>query len=105
MERMERRIEEREREEKEIRKIVEEILEDVKREIIKEIEERFDLKKMEAKLIEISKTVENLMSDVLYIKSELKGHEKKRDIVEYKEYEEEEDRKEDEDEGELIIVD
>ena len=102
VEKMEERLKEREREEREIRRIVEEVVEEVKREILREIEERFNIKRIEAKLIELSKTVENIMSDVLYLKSEIKGHERKREIVEYREEKEE---KKEEEEGELIIVD
>lgn len=104
LERLEKKLAEKEKELEELRKMMSSnAIEQLKREIIKELEEKYNLKNLEAKIIELSKAIENIMSDILYIKSELKSSQsKKRDLVEIKEPEESESKEEDE---ELIIVD
>ena len=108
LERLEKKLAEKEKELEELRKMLSsDAVEELKREIIKEIKREFDFKGLEAKVIELSKTVESLMSEILYLKSELKkSEEKKRDLFEIKDEavnaEVGEEGKEDE---ELIIVD
>ncbi len=107
LERLEKKLAEKERELEELRKMLSSsTIEQLKREIVKELEEKYNLKNLEARIIELSKAVENIMSDILYIKSELRDSQsKKRELVEIKEPEESEDKKEEEQEEELIIVD
>ncbi len=110
LERLEKKLAEKEKELEELRKMLSSnTIEELKKEIIRELEEKYDLKNLEAKIIELSKAIENVMSDILYIKSELKSSHKKRDLVEIKEPEEVEEKEEKEekkeDESELIIVD
>lgn len=109
MERLEKKLAEKEKELEELRKMLSSnTIEELKKEIIRELEEKYDLKNLEAKIIELSKAIENIMSDILYIKSELRlsSQSKKRDLVEIKEPEEAEEKEENkEDESELIIVD
>ncbi len=107
MERLEKKLAEKEKELEELRKMLSSnTIEELKKEIIRELEEKYNLKSLEAKLIELSKAIENIMSDILYIKSELKGSQsRKRDLVEIKEPEKSEEVTEEEDESELIIVD
>ena len=107
MERLEKKLAEKEKELEELRKMLSSnTIEQLKREIIKELEEKYNLKNLEAKIIELSKAIENIMSDILYIKSELRvSQSKRRDLVEIKEPEESESKKEVKEEEELIIVD
>ncbi len=108
LERLEKKLAEKEKELEELRKMLSSnTIEELKKEIIRELEEKYNLKSLEARIIELSKAVENIMSDILYIKSELKGSQsKKRDLVEIKESEKSEEKAEDnQEEGELIIVD
>ncbi len=107
LERLEKKLAEKEKELEELRKMLSsKTIEELKKEIIRELEEKYNLKSLEAKLIELSKAIENIMSDILYIKSVLKGSQsKKRDLVEIKEPEKSEEVTEEEDESELIIVD
>ncbi len=107
LERLEKKLAEKEKELEELRKMLSSnTIEELKKEIIRELEEKYNLKSLEAKLIELSKAIENIMSDILYIKSELKGSQsRKRDLVEIKEPEKSEEVTEEEDESELIIVD
>ncbi len=105
LERLEKKLAEKEKELEELRKMVSEnTINELKKEIIEEIEEKYNLKELEAKVVELSKAIENIMADILYIKSELRSSHKKRDLIEIKEPEEAEE-KEEEDESELIIVD
>ncbi len=103
LERLEKKLAEKEKELEELRKMVSSnAIEEIKREIMKEMEERY--RNLEAKLKELSKTVENLMSDVFYLKSELKtSREKRRDLVEIKTDDEEGGGFEEEDD--IIVVD
>jgi len=111
LKRLEKKLAEKEKELEELRKMLSSnTVEQLKREIIKELEEKYNLKNLEARIIELSKAIENIMSDILYIKSELRSSQsKKRDLVEIKEPEtkkeeiKEEEKKEEEEE--LIIVD
>ena len=108
LERLEKKLAEKEKELEELRKMLSSnTIEELKREIIKELEEKYNLKSLEAKIVELSKAIENIMSDILYIKSELRSSQsKKRDLVEIKEPEKsEEEAEEKEEESELIIVD
>jgi len=107
LERLEKKLAEKEKELEELRKMLSSnTIEQLKREIIKELEEKYNLKNLEAKIIELSKAIENIMSDILYIKSELRvSQSKRRDLVEIKEPEESESKKEVKEEEELIIVD
>jgi len=108
LERLEKKLAEKEKELEELRKMLSSnTIEELKREIIKELEEKYNLKSLEAKIVELSKAIENIMSDILYIKSELRSSQsKKRDLVEIKEPEKsEEEAEEKEEEEELIIVD
>jgi len=107
LERLEKKLAEKERELEELRKMLSSsTIEQLKREIVKELEEKYNLKNLEARIIELSKAVENIMSDILYIKSELRDSQsKKRELVEIKEPEESEDKREEKREEELIIVD
>jgi len=76
LERLERKLAEKEKEVEELRRMLSsKSFEELKREISEELKK--ELKTIEAKVLEISKTVETLMSEVLYIKSELKKYEKK----------------------------
>ena len=105
LERLEKKLAEKEKELEELRKLLSSnTIEELKREIIKEIEEKYDLKSLEAKIAELSKAVESIASEILYIKSEIRPSQKKREIVEVDEM-----TKENEDgfkeEDDIIIVD
>ncbi len=97
IERLERKLVEKEKKIEELKKIAEMNVEELKSEIFKEIskgfEEKFEkLKNFESKVVELSKTVESLMDEILYLKSiiskenEVKevrevGEDKKDDII------------------------
>jgi len=97
IERLERKLVEKEKKIEELKKIAEMNVEELKSEILREIsrgfEEEFEkLKNFESKVVELSKTVESLMDEVLYLKSiiskenEVKevrevGEDKKDDII------------------------
>jgi len=100
---LEKKLAEKERELEELRKMLSSnAKEELKREILKEVEER--LKEIESRVVELSKTVENILSDILYLKSELKveRNTKRREIVEVEPKKSED---EDKDDSELIVVD
>jgi multidrug resistance efflux pump len=79
LERLERKLAEKEREVEELRKMSsfdEQKITQIKSELLNELrDELSDLKKvkeLEAKVIELSKSIESLTSEVLYLKAELK---------------------------------
>jgi DNA invertase Pin-like site-specific DNA recombinase len=81
LERLEKKLAEKEKEVEELRKMLSsKSFEDVKKELSEELKK--EIKTLEAKVLELSKTVETLMSEVLFIKSELKKCEKGRDLIE-----------------------
>ncbi len=100
---LEKKLAEKERELEELRKMLSSnVKEELKREILKEVEGR--LKELESKVVELSKTVENVLSDILYLKSELKveRNPKRSRTIEVERKESDEEIKDD---GELIVVD
>jgi chromosome segregation ATPase len=113
LERLEKKLAEKEKEVEELRKMLSSsMLEEIKNEIREEFKK--ELKTIEAKLAELSKSIDALMNEILFIKSELKSYERKETeiidiakeeekVVEEKE-EKEEERKMDFDE-EIIVVD
>ncbi len=93
LERLERKLAEKEKEVEELRKMLsinEEKIAEIKNELLNEIliELKKDLsdlskvKDLEAKVVELSKTVDSLMSEVLYLKAELKKELEKQEKVE-----------------------
>lgn len=91
LERLERKLFEKEREVQELRRMLDGEIEKLKREIIQEItEELRKVRDVEAKVVELSKAVDTLMKEVLYLKSEVKKEEKvEREIVDIMKAEEE----------------
>jgi|GEM_PF-3354372 hypothetical protein len=113
LDRLEKKLAEKEKELEELRKMVSsDTLEELKREIIEEINREFDFKGLEAKVKELSKAVENLLSEIVYIKSELRrSEERRRDLIEIKGDDEiitadvqQEEKKDDEPSDEEIII-
>ncbi|WP_457591663.1 hypothetical protein [Geoglobus sp.] len=110
IERLEKKLAEKEKEIRELRRVAGMNLEELKSEIIREISAEFErMRALEAKIAELSKTVESLMSEVLYLKAEIAKSESKsrelREIAEISE-EKEEVREESKDsEDEIIICD
>ncbi|ADB57118.1 hypothetical protein [Archaeoglobus profundus] len=114
LERLEKKLAEKEKEVEELRKMLSsKALEDLKNELREEFKK--DLKAIEAKVAELSKSVEALMNEVLFIKSEIKSYEKKEteivDIPLEKEEseievaEKKEEKRYELDDDEIIIVD
>lgn len=102
LERLERKLAEKEKEVEELRKMLsinEEKIAEIKNELLNEllIELKKDLsdlnkvKELEAKVVELSKTVESLMSEVLYLKAELRKEVEKSERVESRESKDEVD--------------
>ncbi len=107
LERLEKKLAEKEKEVEELRKMLSsKTLEELKEELRGEFKK--EIKSIEAKIAELSKSVEALMNEVLFIKSELKTQGKKKDIVEIaekKNVEEKPKKKQiDYDEG-IIVID
>ncbi|WP_457548891.1 hypothetical protein [Archaeoglobus sp.] len=115
LERLEKKLAEKEKEVEELRKMMSSRnLEEIKNEIREEFKK--ELKAIEAKVAEISKSVEALMNEILYIKSELKSQRRETEIVDIP-LEKEEEREEEEvaeekeeksygfDDDEIIIID
>jgi hypothetical protein len=103
LERLERKLAEKEKEVEELRRMlnegnieekIEEIKTGIKNELLNEIlielkRELIDLnkvKELEAKVVELSKTVESIMSEVLYLKAELRKEIEKPEKVESRKY-------------------
>ena len=106
LERLEKKLAEKEREVEELRKLLSSnTIEELKEKIIKEIEERYDLKNLEAKIAELSKAINSIMDEILYIKSEIRSGKKKREIVEVDEMTENRDEESLKEEEDIIIVD
>lgn len=100
LERLERKLAEKEKEVEELRRMLSsKTVEEIKKELREEFKR--DLKSVEAKLAELSKSVETLMNEILFIKSEMKSR-KKTEIVDIAK---EEKREEKEVEEEMIVVD
>ncbi len=99
---LEKKLAKKERELEELRKMLSSNVKDeLKREILKEVEGR--LRELESKVVELSKTIENILSDILYLKSELKVERKpKKRPMEVERKESDDEVKDD---GELIVVD
>jgi len=91
LERLERKLFEKEREVQELRRMLDGEIEKLKKEIIQEItEELRKVREVEAKVVELSKAVDTLMNEILYLKSEVKKEEKaQREIVDIMKAEEE----------------
>ncbi len=106
LERLERKLAEKEKEVEELRKMLSsKALEELKNELREEF--RKEIKAIEAKVAEVSKSVDALMNEILYIKSELK-RERKTEIVEIgreKEESEPKDEKPKEIDEEIIVID
>ena len=127
LERLERKLAEKEKEVEELRRMlnegnleekIEEIKTEIKNELLNEIlielkKDLVDLNKvkdLEAKVVELSKTVQSLMSELLYLKAELRTEVKKPESekpVEEPAVEEEEEIKEEliEEEEDIIVCD
>ena len=106
LERLEKKLAEKEKEVEELRKLVSSnTIEELKEKIIKEIEERYDLKNLEAKIAELSKAIDSIMSEILYLKSEIRPSHRKREIVEVDEMIENKDERSFKEEEDIIIVD
>ena len=113
LERLEKKLAEKEKEVEELRKMLSsKTLEELKNEIREEF--RRELKTIEAKVAEISKSVEALMNEILYIKSELKSQRRETEIVDIplekeeegcEAAEEKEEKRYEFDDDEIIIVD
>jgi hypothetical protein len=91
LERLERKLFEKEREVQELRKMLGGEIEKLKRQIIEEItEELRKVRDVEAKVVELSKAVDTLMNEVLYLKSEVRKDERsEREIIDIMKAEEE----------------
>jgi len=107
IERLENKLAEKEKEIKELRKTASMSIEEIKEAVLKEI--KGDLDMLKAKVAELNKTVESLMDEVLFIKSEVVKREKPREIREIgvEEDKEKEEKKEEKEKskGKLIICD
>ncbi len=109
LERLERKLAEKEKEVEELRKMLSsKTLEELKEELREEFKK--EIKAIEAKIAEISKSVDTLMNEILYIKSELKTQERSKEIVEIATDDEVEEKEEEKSESvdyddEIIIVD
>lgn len=111
IERLERKIAEKEKEIRELKRVASMNLEEIKSEILAEIKAELEkLKEIEGKVLELKKTVESLMDEILYIKGEL--HSRRENPREIKEIvtdefdvSEEEKGKRDDSEDEIIVVD
>ncbi|AEA47403.1 hypothetical protein [Archaeoglobus veneficus] len=110
LERLERKLAEKEKELEEMKRMVinDDKIAEIKSEILSELRSEFrKVTELEAKVVELSKTVESLMSEVLYLKAELRK-EYSIDRIERRERPEEETtdtEEESEDEGEIIVCD
>ncbi|RLG37549.1 MAG: hypothetical protein DRN91_05170 [Candidatus Alkanophagales archaeon] len=99
LERLERKLAEKEKEVEELRRMLSsKTVEEIKKELREEFKR--DLKSVEAKIAELSKSVETLMNEILFIKSEMKSR-KKTEIVDIAK----EEKREEEVEEEMIVVD
>jgi len=75
LERLERKLAAREKELEELKKMVvgEDEVAEIKRDILHDLKNEFKkVLELEARVVELSKTVESLMSEVLYLKAELR---------------------------------
>lgn len=101
LERLERKLAEKEKEVEELRKILSSnVLDDLKKELREEFKK--EIKIIEAKIAEVKKSVEALMNEILFIKSEMRSSRKETEIVDIV-YEKE--KKEGKSNEEIIIVD
>ncbi len=91
IERLERKLAEKEKEIRSLKQVVGMNYENFKEEILSEVNEK--LKEIEAKIVELSKTVKTLMDEVLYLKAEIspKKEDLAEDFVEGKEEEKRDD--------------
>ncbi|AIY90514.1 hypothetical protein [Geoglobus acetivorans] len=108
IERLEKKLAEKEKEIKELKRVAGMNVEELKSEIISEIRKELEkVRVLEAKVSELNKTVESLMDEILYLKSELSTREQKsreiREILSPEEESREAEEKEDSDE--IIVVD
>ncbi len=103
IERLESKLAEKEKEIRELRKVASMSVEEIKEAVLSEI--RDELEKLKMKVTELNKTVESMMSEILYIKAEvLKKEVKPREIREIGSKKEDEGEKEDKD-SKIIICD
>ncbi len=104
IERLERKLAEKEKELRELRRVANMNIEELKEEIIREISSELGrIKMLEAKVAELNKTVESLMNEVLYLKTEIsKGGSKSSEIKEIGDLERDFDN--DENRSDEIIV-
>ena len=106
IERLESKLAEKEKEIRELKKVASMSVDEIKEAVLSEIKDEFD--RLKAKVAELNKTVESLMDEVLFIKSEVIKKEKPREIREIgveEKVEEEEKEKEEDSDGKLIICD
>ncbi len=107
IERLESKLAEKEKEIRELRKVASMSIDEIKEAVLSEIKGELD--RIKAKVTELNKTVESLMDEVLFIKSEVIKREKPREIreigVEEKEEAKEDVKKEEDSDGKLIICD
>lgn len=110
IERLEKKLAEKEKEIRELRRVAGMNIEELKMEIVKELSDELEkVRVLEAKVAELNKTVESLMGEILYLKSEIaKSEPRTREIREISEItdsreEAKEERKDTEDE--IIICD
>uniref|UniRef100_A0A7C3YFR7 Uncharacterized protein n=2 Tax=Geoglobus ahangari TaxID=113653 RepID=A0A7C3YFR7_9EURY len=104
IERLESKLAEKEKEIRELRKVASMSVDEIKEAVLSEIKAELD--RIKAKVIELNKTVESLMDEVLFIKSEVIKKEKPREIREIGTEEDKEDKKKEEvSYGKLIICD
>jgi len=105
IERLESKLAEKEKEIRELRKVASMSVDEIKEAVLSEIKGELD--RIKAKVTELNKTVESLMDEVLFIKSEVIKKEKPREIREIgvEEEDKEEVKKEEDSDGKLIICD
>lgn len=103
IERLESKLAEKEKEIKELRKVASMSVDEIKEAVLSEIKGELD--RLKAKVTELNKTVESLMDEVLFLKSEVLKKEKPREIREIGVEEKEEEEEKKEEEGKLIICD
>ncbi len=90
IERLERKLAEKERELKELRKVAGMNAEEIRREVLESIRHELErIEVLEARVAELSKTVQSLLDEVLYLKANLpKEEHRSREIREIKDFDE-----------------
>ncbi len=96
IERLEKKLAEKEKEIRALKQVVGMNYENFKEEILSEVNEK--LREIEAKIVELNKTVKTLMDEVLYLKAEIAP---KREVSASENFEEEKEEKSDD----IIVCD